>query len=527
MTYKEAVELAKKKDQKGIAFLYENTYKEKYYVALKYMKNEDDAMDILQDAYMKAFDKLESLSEPDKFPQWLGMIIANTAKDALKKKRPMLFTDMAKEDDDTSDPIELTIKDEAVANQPELSYTTKETQELVQEMISDLTVEQQMAIIMFHFEGLSLKEIAEAMDCNENTVKSRLNYGRKALKAKGEELQKKGYKLYGMAPLPLLLLLLGNECQAASIPAALAAGGVAGVAGTGSVAGISGVTSTTGAAGTTGEAVKVGFFKTLAGKITAGVAGVAVAGGVVASVVLSGGEYVCTQENIEYADGSKGLHEYEYDEEIKDRLVKEAFYRDFDNNGEMELSYIRTNEYDDEGVMTRTYSKEYYRGSEPLDKPYQYYMDYYKYDEHGNMLERQHFTSDGKEIPGLNVFTYKYNEDGNMIYFYHVVKYPENPSSPDTPETIFMHHREYEYNSEGQNTKIYVFSEDGTVKNYYVYEYNSQGQKTKRYAFSKDGTEKNYYVYEYDRHGNESKVLTYDSKTDELKSVKTNTYKRI
>lgn len=210
MTYEQAVELARKKDDAGFRFLYESTYRDKYYIALKYMQNEDDALDVLQDAYIRAFDKLDTLDKAEKFPAWLGMIVANTAKNALVKKKPILFSEMGTETED-GDPFEFQIEDENIENQPELSYTKEETRELVQQMISSLSEEQRLCILMFYMEDMSIRDIAETLDCSENTVKSRLNYGRKNLKIKGEELQKKGYKLYGVAPLPLLLYLLRAE----------------------------------------------------------------------------------------------------------------------------------------------------------------------------------------------------------------------------------------------------------------------------------------------------------------------------
>lgn len=211
MTYEQAVELAKRREEAGYQFLYESTYRDKYYIALKYMKNEDDALDVLQDAYMKAFDKLDTLYEAEKFPAWLGMIVANTAKNALAKKKPVLFSEMGTENED-GDAFEYQIEDENIGNQPELSYTKEETRELVQQLIDSLSEEQRLCILMFHIEEMSIREIAEILDCSENTVKSRLNYGRKNLKTKAEELEKQGYKLYGIAPLPLLLYLLRVEC---------------------------------------------------------------------------------------------------------------------------------------------------------------------------------------------------------------------------------------------------------------------------------------------------------------------------
>lgn len=211
MTYEQAVELAKRREEAGYQFLYESTYRDKYYIALKYMKNEDDALDVLQDAYMKAFDKLDTLYEAEKFPAWLGMIVANTAKNALAKKKPVLFSEMGTENED-GDAFEYQMEDENIGNQPELSYTKEETRELVQQLIDSLSEEQRLCILMFHIEEMSIREIAEILDCSENTVKSRLNYGRKNLKTKAEELEKQGYKLYGIAPLPLLLYLLRVEC---------------------------------------------------------------------------------------------------------------------------------------------------------------------------------------------------------------------------------------------------------------------------------------------------------------------------
>ena len=60
-----------------------------------------------------------------------------------------------------------------VANTAEITYTEKETQEMVHEMLDTLPDDQRMCILMFHFEGASIREIAEAMECSENTVKFR------------------------------------------------------------------------------------------------------------------------------------------------------------------------------------------------------------------------------------------------------------------------------------------------------------------------------------------------------------------
>lgn len=300
--YTEAVEQAKAGKEEGFSYLYEMTYRNKLYIAMKYMKNEDEAMDVLHDSYVKAFERLSGLQDANSFPGWLSTIVANTARNALRDRHTVNFSDMQREDQD-GEAFEYSIADENMTAQPEMVCTTKETQEMVQELIGSLSDEQRMCVLMFHIEGYSIKDIATVLGCSENTVKSRLNYGRKNIKAKAEELQKKGYKLYSYTPMALLTYLLMAERGGM-----LVAGTFDKLAGVGSVVGAglihggaagalsaAGSTVTAGATGATGSAVGTGaaaggktaaataakqtFLKTVAGKITMAAAGVAVAGG--------------------------------------------------------------------------------------------------------------------------------------------------------------------------------------------------------------------------------------------------------
>ncbi len=300
MTYTEAIDLARAGEERGYGFLYEKTYKSKYYLALQYMKNEEEAEDVLQEAYIKAFSKLDTLENPEAFQGWLGMIVANTAKNMLAKKRPLLFSDLAV--DDEGEAFEYQIEDDDLEVQPELSYTRQETKELVHELIDSLSEEQRLCILMFHIEGIPISEIARTMECSENTVKSRLNYGRKNLRMKAEDLQKKGYKLYSVAPLPLFLMLLRSEetylaaegnlsaagkLVADQVFASLSSGeGVLSTteAVTDAVKGMSKeATKTAGSAvkakDALGAAGKAGILHTTAGKAAAIVLGICVAGG--------------------------------------------------------------------------------------------------------------------------------------------------------------------------------------------------------------------------------------------------------
>lgn len=210
MTYTQAVEKACNGDSTGFEFLYDTTKNNKYYLALKYVKDEEAAKDVLQEAYIRAWKNLDKLKEPEKFDSWLAQIVVNTAKNELEKRNhtPLDLRMESGEEEDAE------IMDQAVSvweNEPELEYTKEETRQLVHELIDALSDEQRLVVIAFELEGLTTKEIAEQLGCPEATVKSRLRYGRNNIKTKAEELQKRGYKLYSVAPMPLLLYLLKKE----------------------------------------------------------------------------------------------------------------------------------------------------------------------------------------------------------------------------------------------------------------------------------------------------------------------------
>ena len=350
MNYSEAVRLAKEGNEEGYTFLYENTYKSKLYLAIKYMKNEEAAEDVLQDAYIRAFTKLDTLENPETFPAWLGQIVANTAKNELKKNNPLLFADVAQDEEGES--FEFQIEDDNLEVQPEKAYTRQETQMLVHELIDGLSEEQRICILMFHIEGLSIHEIAETLGCSENTVKSRLNYGRKNIKDKAEELKKKGYELYSIAPFPLLLFFLRSEESSLIQEGVLTKAGKrvgaevfsqitskGSAAGQATAQGASQATahSASGASAVNqaaGQAIKAGVLHTTVGKTLAIIAGVCVLGGGAAGIwgVTQHSESRVETERVE-ADAQKKekkivdkIVEAKQFEESKEKQVQDEEY---------------------------------------------------------------------------------------------------------------------------------------------------------------------------------------------------------
>lgn len=213
MTMTEAVDAALLGDEKGYQYLYESTYSYNFYLAGKYLRNDQDAVnDVLQDSYIKAFNNLHQLEDPEKFPKWFSAIVTRTALNELRKKKAVLFSQMQDEDSelDFSDNFE----SDRIDEQPEALMDEVETKRLLQEMLDTLSDEQRLCIVMYYFEELSVREIAEELSVSENTVKSRLNYGRKNIKEKVLELEKKGTKLYSMLPIPFFLYLFKTDAKA-------------------------------------------------------------------------------------------------------------------------------------------------------------------------------------------------------------------------------------------------------------------------------------------------------------------------
>ena len=284
------VALAREGNQDALSTLYEKTYNGVFYTIKSMIKDEDTVLDLLQDTYVKAFPHLDRFQGDTKFSPWVRQIGANTARDYLKKKKPMLFTDLAG-GEEPDGPVEERFVDSDTGNLPDEVLDRAETTRLVREIIDALPEDQRAVIGMYYYQEMPVKDIAAALGASESAVKSRLLYGRRKIEAQVRDLEKKGTKLYGLAPIPFLLWLMGTqEAQAAQLPNGqilqnvLASAGQSGPAGAGtaSAAG-AGAASQGGAAAAVGTkaaagglgAVKLGLIAVAAvAVIGAGVYGV-------------------------------------------------------------------------------------------------------------------------------------------------------------------------------------------------------------------------------------------------------------
>lgn len=289
----ELIEKSKRGDRSAQERLVLETQNKVYYHCKKFLKNDADAQDATQDVLIAMLTKLDALREPAAFWGWLNRITVNRCKELT---RGVTEWQIPEDDEGNSmlDDVE-TLDDQTV---PDKAIDNAETQRLVLDIIDSLPAEQRMTVTFFYYDEMSVKAIAEAMEVSEGTVKSRLNYARKAIKAGVEKLEEKdGTRLYGVSILPFLghFLRLGAESQGLS-PAAAAAVTQGALAGAGTTAATAaataGTATTTATAATAGAGTTAGTTAaaaTTVGTKAAGVVSTKVIVGVLAGTIAAGG----------------------------------------------------------------------------------------------------------------------------------------------------------------------------------------------------------------------------------------------
>lgn len=271
----ELVLKAKAGDKYAQSQLYETYYNTIYYTIKTIIKNEDTTLDLVQDTFLKAFTHLDSLDNAAVFLPWLKRIATNNAKNWLRKKQPLLFSQM-EDDDDEGNEQSVDFQDMDLTKQPEEALDAKTKKQLLWDIIDELSDEQRLVINMFYFQQMSVSDIAQMLEVSPNTVKSRLNYGRKKIEAKVLDLEKQGTKLYGLAPIAFFVwLFLQNQKFNPALPVAISA------AGAGTATTSSGVSAATSASKAAGKAAAKG----IGIKIAAGVSAAAIVGGTTVGIV--------------------------------------------------------------------------------------------------------------------------------------------------------------------------------------------------------------------------------------------------
>lgn len=193
--------------------LYNAFRQDLYYYIFKTANDATLAEDLLQDTFMEIFQTVGQLNEPAAFVTWSRQIAYHRCTAYFRKRRELL----ADEDEDGYSVFD-TIEEDRAEFIPGEALDQEEFKQTIHAMIASLPSEQRSALLMRYFDEKSLKEIAEIQGVNENTVKSRLNYGRKAIKQAVEDYEKKhDIKLHSVAIIPLLLWLFREYAKANGI----------------------------------------------------------------------------------------------------------------------------------------------------------------------------------------------------------------------------------------------------------------------------------------------------------------------
>ena len=208
---KEIVQKAAAGDRAAFEELYKMTCRSVYFTCLGFLKEEQEARDITQDVYLAALEKLGTLEDAEKFKPWLYRIAANKSINRLKKMRPFLPGDeqlegMKPEDNENFLPEEYALN----ADKRELVL------KIVRETCSDVLYQ---TILLHYFNGFSIGEIAEIMECPEGTVKYRLSAARSKIKEGVLRYEKKsGDKLHSAGAVPFLAALFTAQMEGMQMP---------------------------------------------------------------------------------------------------------------------------------------------------------------------------------------------------------------------------------------------------------------------------------------------------------------------
>ncbi len=174
------------RSQNGDMYAFEELvcrYERKIYtVAYRLVGNHDDANDIAQEAFLRAFQSIKSFRGEASFLTWIYRITTNLCRDELRKKYRISYESL----DEKITLQEGEVTKQVPSNYPDPAelFEKKELQEKIQDLIDALSPEFRLALVLRDIQGFSYDEIAEQLECSLGTVKSRINRARKYLKEK-------------------------------------------------------------------------------------------------------------------------------------------------------------------------------------------------------------------------------------------------------------------------------------------------------------------------------------------------------
>ena len=150
--------------------------------AYRLIGNREDAADLAQEAFLRAFRSIKSFRAEASFLTWMYTIVTNLCRDELRKRSRVQIESLDER---------VALEDSEVSKQfssnesgPAELYEQKELQEKIQALINTLLPEYRMALVLRDIQGLSYEQMATQLDCSLSTVQSRINRARNHMKDK-------------------------------------------------------------------------------------------------------------------------------------------------------------------------------------------------------------------------------------------------------------------------------------------------------------------------------------------------------
>lgn len=211
MNISHLVEKIKKGDNKSFEKLYKLTEREVWFTCISFLKNETTAQDIMQETYITAFLKIQSLEKSSQIRSWLNRIAVNKCKNYLKGKGEIQLDDEIFENQAIVDK-RISIPEEYISDKAKREIILS----IMQEVLSDV---QYQTVIMHYFNEMTVDEIAEVFECSRGTVLSRLNYSRAKMKTAIEDYENKsGDKLHGVVFVPFFTTIFREQAKSLCVP---------------------------------------------------------------------------------------------------------------------------------------------------------------------------------------------------------------------------------------------------------------------------------------------------------------------
>jgi RNA polymerase sigma-70 factor (ECF subfamily) len=181
---RELVAAAQRGDRDAFKTLFERYHRRAYALALGVVRHPDDALDVVQDAFIKAHRHLDKFEGNASFYTWLYRIVMNVAIDHLRKQNrsPTVDYDDAvahAEEDGSAAPGEEAILPQLLGGNPVKELHRKEIREKLESALALLSPNHRAVLVMRELDGLSYEEMAKVMKCSKGTIMSRLFHARR------------------------------------------------------------------------------------------------------------------------------------------------------------------------------------------------------------------------------------------------------------------------------------------------------------------------------------------------------------